>query len=231
MSVFYTYAHYTPEGRLFYVGKGQRKRAYEFKNRNAHWNRIVAKYGEPKVEILASWSDEVDAFEHEKFLIACFRDFGFTLCNQTNGGEGQAGMVPWNKGISWSSDVKQKISLTKQGGKTWNKGVPLTEDCKQKLSAAMLGRPSWSKGKTHSTEHRTRTSAAKVGNLNCLRYKIVGTHIDTKEQVQFTGAKAVNDAGFTHTAVYMCIHGKRQSHKGYTWRAEKLKDRYGPSTF
>lgn len=223
--MFCTYAHYTPQGRLFYIGKGgSEARAHYLKGRNNYWNKVVAKYGKPNVQILANWGTEEEAFSHEVLLISCFRELGHKLCNLTNGGEGQIGMVPWNKGKPWSEEVKLKVSNTKKGTTAWNKGIPLTEDCKQKLSAAMSEKISWNKGKKHTEEHKRKTGLAKVDNLNCLRYKIVGTNIETGKKVMFIGAKALNAAGFTHTAVYMCINGQRKSHKGYMWAKEILEN-------
>ena len=51
--MFYTYAHYTPAGRLFYIGKGQRKRAWDKKRRNNYWQNIVSKHGDPVVETVS----------------------------------------------------------------------------------------------------------------------------------------------------------------------------------
>jgi len=89
--MFYTYAHYKPDNSVFYIGKGQRRRAWSNKNRNPHWRNVVAKHGEPKVEVLAQWATEQEAFEHEKFLIWCFRDMGCSMANITDGGDGASG--------------------------------------------------------------------------------------------------------------------------------------------
>lgn len=213
--MFYTYAHYTPEGRLFYIGKGLKGRAFTKDSRNTYWHNIVNKYGKPRVQILCNWNSEEEALSHERLLISCFRDMGFKLCNLSDGGKG-------NAGITMSSETKEKISLSKQGTPAWNKGIPLTEDCKKKLSEAMVGRTSWNKGVSSKESTKQKISGLKKGNLNCLQYKIIGTNIETGDIIKFVGAKALNSAGFIHTAVYMCITGKRKSHKGYTWTKELL---------
>ena len=216
--MFYTYAHHTPQGRLFYIGKGLGKRAYKKESRNQHWQNVVEKYGNPDIQILAYWETEEEALDHERLLISCFRDLGHKLCNLSDGGKG-------NAGIPMSDESKLKISLAKKGTPAWNKGIPLTEECKQKLSETMMGRPSWNKGKKHSEEHRHKTSLVKIGNTNCLRNKIIGTNMQTGEQIEFIGAKAIRAAGFTHTAVYDCANGKRPHHKGYTWLKESLENK------
>lgn len=90
---FYTYIHTrASDNKPFYVGKGKGRRAHETRGRNDHWKRTVAKHG-LKVDIAAEWPTEAEAFEHEKFLIACFRDMKMPLVNQTDGGDGLAGYV------------------------------------------------------------------------------------------------------------------------------------------
>jgi hypothetical protein len=103
-TMFYTYAHYKPDNSVFYIGKGQRNRAWAKDNRNSHWRNVVAKHGEHKVEVLAQWPTEQEAFEHEKFLIWCFRDMGFSMANVTAGGDGISG-------YKHTEETKAKLSL------------------------------------------------------------------------------------------------------------------------
>ena len=88
---FYTYAHYKPDGSIFYVGKGSAKRAHSPKGRNIRWQRTLAKYGAFRVELLAQWAIEQDAFDHEIFLIDTFRKMGYDLANIAEGGQGSGG--------------------------------------------------------------------------------------------------------------------------------------------
>lgn len=87
-----TYAHYTPSGRLFYIGKGTEFRSSTTKNRNNNWHSIVESEGGFKTEILARWNSDVEALEHEKFLIETFRMMGVILVNITAGGQGVSGL-------------------------------------------------------------------------------------------------------------------------------------------
>lgn len=138
MIKFYTYLHRREsDNSIFYVGKGQRRRAWITRRKsNPHWMNTVAKHGF-KVEICAEWPTEAEAFEHEKFLIECFRDMGYALCNMTDGGEGASGL----------------------------KHPPRSAETRAKLSAANKGKTSGNKGNTysHSAETRARMSAAKKG--------------------------------------------------------------------
>jgi hypothetical protein len=80
---FYTYAHYKPNGEIFYIGKGQGMR-YKFisSGRSKHWHE-AAKDGFDPI-ILARWPSEDEALEHEAFLISCFDG---KLVNRTTGGQ------------------------------------------------------------------------------------------------------------------------------------------------
>jgi len=90
MNAFYTYFHTRNDtGAVFYVGKGQGRRAHDV-YRNPHWKNIVAKHGHT-VHFAMTGLSEIEAFEHEKFLILCFKDMGVALTNMTHGGEGAAG--------------------------------------------------------------------------------------------------------------------------------------------
>lgn len=146
--MFYTYAHYTPEGRLFYIGKGTGTyaRARSTYRRNTYWCSVVKKYGKPTIKILAYWDEEWKALAHEVFLIKRFKDLGETLTNMTEGGEGQTGMIPWNKGRPWDEATKQKVSDSRKGTPAWNKGIPADPEAIEKISAARRGKPSWNKG-------------------------------------------------------------------------------------
>jgi hypothetical protein len=106
--LFYTYMHRRADDlKPFYIGKGKGGRARSKANRNPHWLRTASKHG-LVVEVIANWPTEREAFEHERFLIKCFRDIGYKLVNMSDGGEGQSGWVP-------SKETRQKISASTTG--------------------------------------------------------------------------------------------------------------------
>jgi hypothetical protein len=220
--VFYTYSHAIPEGRIFYIGKGQGKRAHQLKYRNDKWKKVVSKYGNPTVQVLAEWKTEAEALEHEMFLIQCFRDMGYSLANLTDGGEGTSGYkhtpeqvernrraklgsTPWNKGVSsglqHSEEFKQRLSKVHKGNK-WRLGLPTS--AKQKAAASKIF-----KGNKHAE-----------GNTAQRKWVWIGTHIKTGEVIRLVGEQAMKDAGVQHANVIKCLNGERKSHKGYTWRRE-----------
>jgi len=94
---YVTYAHLTPEGKIFYIGKGSEFRSTTKKNRNSKWHEIVNKFGGFKTEIMAHWNFEQEALDHEKVLIDSLRYIGVELVNITSGGQGVSGLKHTSK--------------------------------------------------------------------------------------------------------------------------------------
>jgi hypothetical protein len=212
--VFYTYAHYTPDGRLFYIGKGQGKRAYKFYNRGVYWDNVVAKYGKPDVQILANWGSNKEALSHEVLLIACFKELGHKLCNQTDGGEGTTGH-------KLSDEHKAKISFS-QKGKPGKKPSPETLI---KLRESHLGQIAWNKGIKGVIKQSQETIAKRtkklMGRIYNVKFKYIGTHKVTMKNIELAGNPAMKNAGFDPARIRDCANGKRKSHKQYMW-AKKI---------
>lgn len=89
--MYYTYSHSTPEGIVFYIGKGTKDRAYSTRDRNWAWREEVAKAKGILIKIEADWETEELAFKHEKELIKYYKDLNIQLVNQTEGGVGPLG--------------------------------------------------------------------------------------------------------------------------------------------
>lgn len=151
--MFYTYAHYKPEGGLFYIGKGTLRRVRSMDARNPHWSNIVRKYGKPHVEILASWKTEAEALDHEKLLISCFKDMGFDLANKTDGGEGTSG-------YKFNDQQKKNLSDAHLGQVSWNKGLKGVQ-------------VAWNKGLPINESHK-RGLTQKVTCPNCGKTGMIG---------------------------------------------------------
>ena len=153
--MFYTYAHFRPDGRVFYIGKGSGNR-YLSVSRSRYWQNVVKKEGSFTAEILARWKTEQEAFEHEKFLIKCFRDLGFTLCNLTDGGEGPSGAVR-------SIETRAKLSAATKAymalpGDRGMRGKTQSKSMREKVSSALSGR-------TFSHETLTKMSLSHAGKV------------------------------------------------------------------
>jgi hypothetical protein len=209
--MFYTYAHYTPQGRIFYIGKGAHSsRAYRFKNRNVHWNSVVAKYGKPKVQVLATWDTEKEAFEHEVLLIACFKDIGVKLCNMTDGGEGASGRT-------LSEEHKEKISAAQKG----KPGKKPSAETLIKLRESHLGQKAWNKGLKGVIKQTPETIAKRMKNMkghkHNVAFKYVGTNTIDGTTITLSGNIDMVNAGFAPSSIRRCASGERKMHKNYTW--------------
>ena len=181
---FYTYMHIRKDtGLPFYVGKGSGNRANWQHGRNKHWSNVVKKHGFD-VSILAHWENENDAFQHEIFLISCFKDVGIELVNLTNGGDGPSGQ-------KFSAEQKIAISAAKKklyaDGFVNPKGMlgkkhseetkqkmkeshakrdcSMSDEAKKKISESSKGKPGTfgHKGKKHTEAAKLKASMARKG--------------------------------------------------------------------
>ena len=91
MMRFYTYTHATPDGRVFYVGKGTGHRAFSSGKRPLAWRQMVSNHDGITIKIVQRFETEDEAFAHEKALIELYRSQGFELINATDGGRGPLG--------------------------------------------------------------------------------------------------------------------------------------------
>jgi NUMOD3 motif-containing protein len=154
--MFYTYMWLRENGTPYYVGKGSGDRAY-IKHRVGNappLDRIVFYIAK----------DEADAFDIEVSLIWYYgrKDAGTgCLRNLTGGGEGPSGATPWNKGISPSEEMRNRIRKKLLGNTPWNKGVKTAQEVWNKgLKGAQVA---WNKGQPMSEEACTKMSQSRLG--------------------------------------------------------------------
>ena len=186
---------YTP----IYIGKGKWRnqrhndhlkncRNKIFENKINYWKKNNI---DPIVIIINDNMTEIDAWELEVKLIKSIGRFDLgkgPLLNLTNGGEGPAGRIPWNKGKktgSFLSETGRKIisdanKHPKNHGKKISaalKGKQKSDEHKQKLSKSLQGNIPWNKGKSGlqeawnkakvlSDEHKQKLSEAHKGRPN-----------------------------------------------------------------
>lgn len=67
--------------------------------------------------------NENDAFNREVELIKMYKELGYNVLNNTEGGKGPTGHVPWNKGLKMPDEIveKYRISHIGKGGSMKNK--------------------------------------------------------------------------------------------------------------
>ena len=189
LRTFYVYEHWrTDTNQCFYVGKGFKRRAWDFKrNRNLHHKNIVSKVlrngFRVDVIIVEQFTSEEEAFFLEMKLIQNYADNGVGLSNQTKGGDGMSGWKPSQKTLDKWSEI-----FTGEGNPMYGKlgsnhpsfGYRHTQEHREKMSKKFSGslnpmfgkepynkgKPSPLKGTTHSEETKRKRSESLKGERN-----------------------------------------------------------------
>lgn len=132
---FYVYEHWSTDGsRLYYVGKGKNRRAFETRaSRNDHHKNAIEKYG-LQVRFVFETTDETKAYDEEKRVINLRKREGHKLTNIYEGG------------VGCPSGSSHPLF-----------GKPISEYHRQRLSKVHTGR-------IHSKEHRRRVGESKRDN-------------------------------------------------------------------
>jgi hypothetical protein len=155
---YYTYIHYKADTlEPFYIGKGTKNRYKVKSNRSDYWDNVNNKHGFVS-EILSIFKNEKDAFEHEKFLIATFKDLGYKLVNLTDGGEGSSGAI-------------RSLKLNQQQSERF-KDINFSKKCLSKLkeiNSNPLTHPSL-KGKIIATDLKTNKQYEFIGTKALLAF-------------------------------------------------------------
>lgn len=160
--MFYVYAHFTPCGRVFYIGKGSGRRCSRSSGRNVYWNNIVNKHGGFNFRIMLTTESEEFAYFIEEEIISKLRSMDVELANIESGGKGGC------SGIPRSDEVKSRISESA-------KGRCASDLSRQKMSEAQ--KVIWSdkkreehseiftgrSGRSHTNETRAKMSRSREG--------------------------------------------------------------------
>jgi hypothetical protein len=124
--MFYTYAHVTSDtNKIFYIGKGTGRRMFRKDARNQHWHNTIAKHGYTAIK-LADWKTSEEAFSHEKLLISSFKNMGYKLVNQSEGGDGNNAQG----GLSFKGKKHTKEAIEKT--MAYVRGIPKSKEANLK---------------------------------------------------------------------------------------------------
>jgi hypothetical protein len=157
MKTYYVYLHTRNDtGEVFYVGKGQGRRAWWKNGRNRHWHFLAQKHGY-EVHIWCDELTEAQAFEIEKERISFYGRNN--LCNYTDGGDGASGA---KRTEAQKLHMKEKMTGRKFSNQTLEKmklaASNRTEETRQKQANAIRGR-------RHTEEHKQKISTAGIGRM------------------------------------------------------------------
>ena len=104
---FYVYGHYDVSGRLRYIGKGRKNRAWTFLQRSKLWEKTFSGQN-PEVRILEKNLTEDAAYEREKAWIDDALALGHPLVNLARGG---------NDKESWDERAREMLGEMRRGEK------------------------------------------------------------------------------------------------------------------
>lgn len=133
-ATYFAYVHARPETLdatgIFYIGKGNARRANSIKVRNRYHGFVVKKYGEKNIlKGSLECSSEATAFDLERGLIKCLKRMSVQLTNMSDGGEGPSGM-------KHTAETRKQYSEQRRGNQ-YAKGMKHSEETKKHLSDKM----------------------------------------------------------------------------------------------
>jgi group I intron endonuclease len=214
MKEYYTYAYLREDRTPYYIGKGQKNRAYD---KNRHRVKVPPKN---RIIILKKFKKESDAYLHEEYMIFVLgrKDLGTgILINLSNGGDG-------NNGYNHTDIAKRKLSIRNRKKSNPFYGKKHTDELKQKNKERVSGKNNYwygktgegnpFYGKTHTEDWRKKQARARVK----YKYKIIdpnGKHYITTNLSNFCKIFNLNSG-----AMGQVVRNKLKHYK--KWKGEVL---------
>lgn len=189
-----------------YIGKEKikTKKSREYRHKSFYGNDIIFTY-----------IDEVNSLNHkiwkplEKYWIEQFRQWGFELMNQNNGGTGPS---------ECSQETRNKISIAKKGkpnsNKSRNKGRIISDEENRKRSIKLTGskRSEDTKSKMSITRRERKCKAKSI-----IQYDLKGNIIKIWD--------SITDAAnfYNSRSMSQVLHGKTKTSFNSVWKYNNLK--------
>lgn len=99
------------------------------------------------------------------------------------------------------------------------------DDCKVNNNADNLYWTTRQENLTHNNlqlrirDKRNANGLKRV--VEALSIPVVGTNVETGEEIRFSSMQEAGRNGFSNEKISMCCAGKRATHRGYKWRKDK----------
>lgn len=199
------YRHTSPSGKVYIGQTCQKVWVRWLHNGNGYqdspilWNAIQ-KYGWENFthEVLLEGLSKSEADYAEKYLIKWYKLHNISY-NIANGGGGNTGFIPWNKGI--------KTNIV-----PWNKGVPMSDETKERVSKAKKGYKYGPQSASHNL-HK-----AEAHKIPIIMMDIYNPNI----WIPFKSAKDAQDRyGYNRKNINFCLKNKSVQAYGYFWFYQK----------
>lgn len=176
MNSYYVYLHRRlTDNKVFYVGKGCGRRAWNFNNRNRYWHNVKEKHG-VVVDFVATNLDEKSALQLEMQTIKSLRELGEPLTNLSSGGESPIFQEESRKRMSESRKGRKVRPETLAKIISFHTGRKRSEETCRRISEALKGKPI-------PKERAMRSAANKSGTKSKISDKTVHCFINDSGEI------------------------------------------------
>lgn len=214
MGAFYVYAHFREtDGRLFYIGKGSGRRAWQRCSRNRHWKAVVAKHGR-RVRIVRTGLSEDEAFRIEALLISARQS---SLATYTAGGAGIAGYRHTAQAKAAMSKARTGRKMSAATRKAMSDAIRSRPDLLEIRSAQFRSGNNPSQKSENrlasSTRMKTSNPMANPETREKLRLAMKGRHPTLKTRAKLSAARRGKVRGPAPPQVVAALAAAREARK------------------